>query len=45
MCEVVFADRAAGLPEGRERLALRVQCLTALPNKRLPAQLGVWSAD
>jgi hypothetical protein len=31
--EVVFADRATDLVEGRKRLALRMQCLTALPGK------------
>jgi hypothetical protein len=39
--QFVFADHAADLLEGRQRLALGVQCLAAPPGTRVPAELGI----
>jgi len=39
--KIVFADRAADLLDGRQQLALGVQCLAAPPGTRVPAELSI----
>jgi hypothetical protein len=39
--KIVFADRAADLLDGRQQLALGVQCLAAPPATRVPAELSI----
>ena len=39
--KIVFADRATDLLDGRQQLALGVQCLAAPPGKRVPAELSI----